>query len=162
QKVLQARTDLRIFLLDAHNEYGHCFGNNALVLNPRNLRLPFWLFNFDEMIGVIFGGRPAIDEEVEILAELIPLAKGLYTEHAERPLVRRTDPKSTGYTIDTPVPYRLQELIALINERMGKLENRSSRMNYYRLMARIETVSNDPRYHFIFESANVGGDTMAD
>ncbi len=29
-------------------------------------------------------------------------------------------------------------------------------------MTRIETVSNDPRYAFMFENANVGGDTMAE
>lgn len=162
QKILSAWPDLRIFLLDGHNEYGHCFGDKALVLNPGNLKLPFWLFTFDEMIEVIFSGRSGHDEEIEILAELIPLAKGLYAQQTERLGVRRTDPKSTGYTIDTPVPYRLQDLTALIDEQMGKLENRTSRMNYRRLMTRIETVSNDPRYAFMFERANVGGDTMAD
>jgi DNA helicase HerA-like ATPase len=45
---------------------------------------------------------------------------------------------------------------------MGKLENRSSRMIYHRLMTRIESISSDPRYAFTFESANVGGDTMAE
>ena len=50
----------------------------------------------------------------------------------------------------------------MIDERMGKLENRSSRMNYHKLITRIETVSNDPRYAFMFENANVGGDTMAE
>jgi uncharacterized protein len=162
QKVLSARPDLRIFLLDGHNEYGRCFGDGALVLNPNNLKLPFWLFTFDEMIEVLFSSRPGHDEEIEILAELIPLAKGLYAQGAERSAVRRTDSKSTGFTIDTPVPYRLQDLIALIDEQMGKLENRSSRMNYRRLITRIEMVSNDPRYAFMFEKANVGGDTMAD
>jgi hypothetical protein len=45
---------------------------------------------------------------------------------------------------------------------MGKLENRSTRMQYHKLITRIETVRNDPRYAFMFENANVGGDTMAD
>src|SRR5205807_7829076 len=45
---------------------------------------------------------------------------------------------------------------------MGKLENRSSRMTYHRLITRIESVCNDPRYAFMFENANVGGDTMAE
>ena len=44
---------------------------------------------------------------------------------------------------------------------MGRLENRSSRMTHNRLMQRIEAISNDPRYAFMFENANVGGDTMA-
>ena len=162
EKILSARPDVRIFLLDGHNEYGHCFGDQALVLNPANLRLPFWLFTFDEMIEVLFSGRSGNDEEIEILAELIPIAKGLYSQLTERPAVRRTDPKSTGFTIDTPVPYRLPDLMNLIDEQMGKLEHRASRMSYRRLMTRIETVSNDPRYAFMFEKANVGGDTMAD
>ena len=45
---------------------------------------------------------------------------------------------------------------------MGKLENRSSRMSHHRLITRIETIGNDPRYAFMFENANVGGDTMAE
>jgi len=45
-EILKARPSLRVFLLDVHNEYGRCFGDRALVLNPRNLKLPFWLFQF--------------------------------------------------------------------------------------------------------------------
>ena len=77
-------------------------------------------------------------------------------------MLKRNDPKTTGYTADTPVPYRLADLVALIDERMGKLENRSSRMVYHKLITRIETVRNDPRYAFMFDNANVGGDTMGE
>ncbi len=56
----------------------------------------------------------------------------------------------------------LQDLVALIDERMGKLENRVSRMHYHRLMTRIEAIRNDPRYGFMFENANVGGDMMGE
>src|SRR2546429_5047952 len=45
---------------------------------------------------------------------------------------------------------------------MGKLENRSSRIIYHKLISRIDTVKNDPRYAFMFDNANVGGDTMAE
>ena len=159
RQILAVRPDLRIFLLDGHNEYAHCFGDRALVINPANLKLPFWLFTFEELVEVIFAGRPGNDEEVEILTELVPLAKALYREG---PIGRRNDGKATDYSIDTPVPYRLKDLLALIDERMGKLENRSSRMNHRRLITRIEAVSNDPRYNFMFTNANVGGDTMAE
>ena len=164
QQILEARPDLRIFLVDAHNEYGRCFGNKAEIVNPGNLRLPFWLFNFEEIVDVFFSGRPGVDEEVEILSEVIPLAKGSYTRIRgnDRMGVKRADPKVSGFTVDTPVPYMLSDLIALIDERMGKLENRSTRMIYHKLIQRIETVRNDPRYAFMFENANVGGDTMAD
>ena len=165
QQILQVRPDVRILLLDVHNEYGRCFGERAYVVNPGNLRLPFWLFNFEEIVDVFFGGRPGLDEEVEILAEVIPQAKVAYTQYrhtTERPAIKRQDPKSSGYTVDTPVPYRLADLLSQIDERMGKLENRASRMVHHKLMTRIETVSNDPRYAFMFENANVGGDTMAE
>src|ERR1700712_5267320 len=164
-EILLARPNLRIFLLDVHNEYGRCFGNKAMVLNPRNLKLPFWLFNFEEFVDVIFAGRPGVAEELEVLVELIPVAKTQYTQYqnSDRQVgLKRLDSKAIGYTADTPVPYRLVDLISLIDERMGKLENRASRMVYHKLISRIDTVRNDPRYTFMFDNANVGGDTMAE
>ena len=165
QKILDTRPNLRIFLVDPHNEYGRCFGDKALVLTPRNLRLPFWLFNFEETVDAFFGGRPGVDEEVEILSEVIPLAKSAYLQYRvnnERSLNKRRDPRDTGFTADTPVPYRVEDLINLLDERMGKLENRSSRMVYHKLIGRIQTFRNHPRYAFMFENANIGGDTMAE
>ncbi len=163
-EIIEARPDLRIFLLDGHNEYGRCFGERANVINSRTVKLPFWLFNFEELTDVIYGGRPAVAEEIEILLEVIPIAKSLYSQYktADRALRRKGDAKASGYTIDTPVPYTVQDLLAQIDERMGRLENRGSRMHFHRLMTRIETIRNDPHYAFMFENANVGGDTMAD
>ena len=163
-EILKSRPSLRIFLLDVHNEYGRCFGDRSLVLNPRNLKLPFWLFNFEEIVDVLFGGRPGIPDELDVLSEVIPIAKTIYTQYqnSDRVGLKRTDTKSVAFTLDTPVPYRLVDLISLIDERMGKLENRSSRITYHKLISRIEAVRNDPRYAFMFDNANVGGDTMAE
>jgi DNA helicase HerA-like ATPase len=164
-EIIRARPNVRILILDAHNEYGRPFGEQAFVLNPRNLKLPFWLFNFEEMVDVLFGARPGSEEEVDILSEAIPRAKAAYHHYraaADRSITRKVDPRTIGYSVDTPVPYRLADLIGLLDERMGKLENRSSRMTYHRLITRIESVCNDPRYSFMFENANVGGDTMAE
>ena len=162
RQILDARPDLRVFLIDPHNEYGHCFDDRAQTLSPKNLKLPFWLFNFEEIVDVFFRGRPGLDEEVEILSELVPIAKTMFQPtNAPGPRrLLRADPKSSGVTIDTPVPYRLEDLIRLIDERMGKLENRSAWARYHRLITRIETARNDPRYGFMFDNANVGGDTM--
>ena len=99
REILNTRPNLRLFLLDGHNEYARCFGDKALVLNPRNLKLPFWLFNFEETIDVFFAGRPGVDEEVSVLAELIPQAKSNYTQNyrtGDRPVLKRADPKTTG------------------------------------------------------------------
>jgi len=164
--VLDAQPKVRIFLLDGHNEFGRCFGARANVVNAHNLKLPFWLFNFEEFIDVVYGGRPAVEEELEILSEHIPIAKGMYlAQRVPQPGglgYKKVDPKRAGFTVDTPVPYLLADLVNLIDERMGKLENRATRMHCHRLIARIETLKNDPRYGFVFENANVGGDTMAE
>src|SRR5437588_5125903 len=117
------------------------------------------------MVDVLFGARPGSEGEVDILSEAIPRAKAAYAQYraaTARTLTRRIDHRTLAYSVDTPVPYRIADLIGLLDERMGKLENRSSRMTYHRLITRIEGVCNDPRYAFMFENANVGGDTMAE
>jgi len=163
EQIARVRPDLRILILDVHNEYGRCFGPRAQVLNPANIRLPFWLFNFEEIVDVFFGGRPAVEEEVDLLAEVIPQAKAAYAQYvgaADRGAARDADPAATRYTADVPLPYRIVDLVSLLDARMGKLENRASRMIYHKLIARIEAACNDPRYAFMFENANVGGDIM--
>jgi len=165
QKILDSRPNLRIFLVDPHNEYARCFGDKAQVLTPRNLRLPFWLFNFEETLDVFFGGRPGVDEEIEILSEVIPFAKSAYLQYrqgAQSTLSKRRDPRDVGFTADTPVPYRIEDLITLLDERMGKLENKARATIYHKLIGRIQTFRNHPRYSFMFENANIGGDTMAE
>lgn len=165
RKILEIRPNLRMFLVDPHNEYGSCFGDKAQVLNPGNLRLPFWLFNFEEIVDAFFGGRPGVDEEVQILSEAIPLAKAAYLQYrasADRLAAKRRETRDVGFTADTPVPYRIEDLINLLDEHMGKLENRQSRMIYHKLISRIQTIRNHPRYAFMFENANIGGDTMAE
>jgi len=162
-QILGARPDLRVLLLDVHNEYSRCFGNRAQVLNPSNVKLPFWLCNFDEIVDVFFGGRPGLEEEVDILSEVIPQAKAAYAQASSSGrLALKTDAAAARYTLDVPVPYRIADLLTLLDSRMGKLENRTSRMVYHKLITRIETICNDPRYAFMFENANVGGDTMGE
>ena len=166
QRILDARPSLRIFLIDPHNEYGRCFGDKAQVLNPRNLKLPFWLFNFEEIVDAFFSGRPGVPEEVEVLSEAIPMAKAAYLQYRgnnDSLIAKKRETRgSSGFTADTPVPYRIEDLIGVIDEQMGKLENRSSRMIYHKLISRIQTIRNHPRYAFMFDNANIGGDTMAE
>ncbi len=156
QEILARKADLRIFLFDPHNEYASCFGEQANVVNPKNLMLPFWLFNFEEIVDVFFRGRPGVEEETELLQELIPLAKAKFAagQRGDRILLRKGH-GGTGYTADTPMPYRISDLVALIDERIGKLENRSVAGKYLRLINRIETLGNDSRYTFMFSNVFV-------
>ncbi len=161
QEILAREADLRIFLIDPHNEYAECFGDNAHVVSPKNLKLPFWLFNFEEWVDVIFRRRPGVEEETELLQELIPVAKARFDAQARGKHHRLRRHDTAGFTADTPVPYLMSDLIALIDDEVGKLENRSVRMKYHRLINRIETLGNDSRYAFMFSSLYVQ-DVMAE
>ncbi len=164
REIMDARPDLRMLLIDPHNEYGACFEDRAHVVRPGNLRLPFWLFNFDEIVEVVFGRRTDVEDEIGLLAELIPLAKNEYARKApvERTSYRQVEPEGGKYTVDTPVPYRMEDLVALAEARMGKLENSAVAGQYQRLLARIHSVRKNPRYSFIFDDANLGSDTMVE
>jgi DNA helicase HerA-like ATPase len=164
REIMQVRQDLRILVIDPHNEYGECFGDAAYVVRPGNLRLPYWLFNFDEFVEVIFGRRSEVDEEIALLAELIPLAKNEYARsRAINPTsYKQVEPEGGKYTVDTPVPYRIEDLIAIADSRMGKLENRAVAVQYQRLLMRINAARKNPRYSFIFDEGGAAGDTMVD
>ncbi len=157
RQIIDVRSDLRVLLIDAHNEYAGCFEERAHVAGPGNLRLPFWLLSFDELVHILFGPRSGADREITLLAELIPAAKTEYarSKSALRSSYRTTSADGGRYTADTPVPYRFEDVIALAESRMGKLENSDVAIQYQRLLMRINAVRKNLRYAFIFED---GGD----
>jgi DNA helicase HerA-like ATPase len=161
-EVMKATDATRVLLIDPHNEYKAAFRGVAEIISPHNFSLPFWLFNFEELVDVIYRRRPGVAEEVDALADLIPIAKARYAQNADQgsALLRR-DPDAGGYTVDSPVPYRMHDVIALIDEQLGKLDTKDERPKLRRLRSRIESVVHDARYQFMF-SARTIEDTMGD
>jgi DNA helicase HerA-like ATPase len=92
-----------------------------------------------------------------MLQELIPIAKARYsTGRSKENHVTRSRMVDVGkFTVDTPVPYRISDLTSLIDERMGKLENKRDIGPYRNLKTRFEILSLDPRYAFMFGSLTV-------
>lgn len=156
RSILAKNPAAHIVLLDPHNEYSTAFPEWAEVISPRNMQLPFWLLNFEEIIEVLVGD-PNRKAEIEILQELIPLAKSRYSSGRtnESNKLRRGVLDAARYTVDTPVPYRISDLTGLIDERMGKLENKRDLAPYRNLKQHIETISQDGRYGFMFGSLTV-------
>lgn len=154
--ILNEHPNAHIVLLDPHNEYASAFGDWAEVISPRNMQLPLWLLNFEEASEVLVGD-PERKQEIEILQELIPIAKSRYNSGraAESQKLRRGVIDSGRFTVDTPVPYRISDLMSLIDERMGKLENKRDLAPYRNLKSKIDTISQDARYAFMFGSLTV-------
>lgn len=157
--ILQENPAAHIVLLDPHNEYATAFKEWGEVISPRNMQLPFWLLTFEELLEVLLA-RNERKAEIEILQELIPIAKAKYAtsrngEPGANGRLRRNPNDAGRFTVDTPVPYRISDLTAMIDERMGKLENKRDLSPYRNIKARIEQVSQDARYSFMFGSLTV-------
>jgi DNA helicase HerA-like ATPase len=162
RSILKTNPAAHVVLLDPHNEYAPAFGDWAEVISQRNMQLPYWLLTFEELVEVLIGDPLERKAEVEILQELIPLAKARYGTgrgNARESGLRRAS-ADAKYTVDTPVPYRISDLTQTIDERMGKLENKRDLSPYRNLKTRLEIICLDPRYAFMFGSLTVF-DSMA-
>lgn len=151
RKAIEARPDLRVLILDPHNEFSTAFPEQAIRINTQTLDLPFWLFRLEELVEVLYRGRDPIPEEIDLLRDLIPAAKQNHRNPAGIAVVRRTS-DGAGITADTPVPYRMADVLKLIDDRMGLLETKNDRPVYRALRIRIDAAMNDPSYRFMFAS----------
>jgi DNA helicase HerA-like ATPase len=156
RKSLEARPDLRILLFDPHNEFSTAFPDKANVLTPDTLELPFWLFQHEELAEVVFRGKDGVEEEIDALRDLVPEARAKFNAktNSNGKLVRRAADLG-NISADTPVPYRMSDLFAIIDEEIGMLEGRHDRLVLKSLKSRLDTLVNDPRYRFMFSARTI-------
>lgn len=147
RRAVDARPELRVLIFDPHNEFANSFGDKAHRIDTTKLDLPFWMFRLEEFAEVLFRGRELDADEVEVLRDIIPLAKQIYRGAAGS---MRKGPDIL--TADTPVPYRMVDLLKQLDERIGALDAKTERPIYRSLKARIEAALIDPRYKFMFNS----------
>ena len=163
-RLIAKTPDAHIVLLDPHGEYASSFKDRAEVITPENLNLPFWLLTFEETCEIFVGQYTDREIGIEILSELIPLAKAQYgsgEKSGRMSFVKRQILDMSEYSTDTPVPYRLSDLIALLEENIGRLDQKGSLAPYKYLKRRIVQYSRDSRYTFMFGNLTVN-DTMTD
>jgi hypothetical protein len=151
---IAARPNLRVLVLDPHNEYASHFPGVAQIIDSDSLELPIWMFRFDELAEVIFSGRPPHPDERDALYEVVQTAKTNYLAGAGSAtgsvLRRKLSIEGPAVTADTPSPFRIADVVATIDEWLGKLEQRYPRSDLRALRARLEALSRDFRYKFMF------------
>jgi len=141
-----------VLVLDPHNEYGKAFADKAVQFNTGNLKLPYWLMNLEEHVELFIGMRSAEREvEVDILKRCLIAARKQGASHG----------KYDRITVDTPVPYRISDLLAGIEADMGRLDKPEKILPFLRLKTKIEELKNDPRYGFMFSGLMVN-DSLED
>lgn len=140
--ILSEHPNGHIVLLDPHNEYEQAFGDMAEILNTENLQLPYWLLNFEEICGVLIdSGRLDSETQAEILGRAIVDAKRKFAGE---------DGETTHVTVDTPIPYNLNELVRILDDARGKLDKPEGSLPYLKLKSRIEGLKSDRRFAFMF------------
>ncbi|HEY1798750.1 MAG TPA: DUF87 domain-containing protein [Stellaceae bacterium] len=151
--VIGRMPNAHVLLIDPHNEYAATFGAQACVLSPSDgLRLPYWLFNFEELAELILGrGHDA--EQVKVLADAVLAAK--HTHFVKSGLEQHG-------TVDTPVPYRMSDVLRFLDTAMGTLNRGESVAAYQSVKSRVMALQTDARYAFVFGASLSLRDDMSD
>jgi DNA helicase HerA-like ATPase len=139
--VIERNPNAHVMLLDPHNEYSSAFKERAAVLSPGDgLYLPYWLFNFDELLEIVIGPDQNL-EQTKILGDAVMTAKQSYFAKAGLDKLG---------TVDTPAPYRMSDVVRFLDMAMGSLNRPDSVAAYQAVRSRILTLQNDGRYGFVF------------
>jgi len=139
--VIESNPNAHVMLLDPHDEYSSAFTEIGASLSPGcDLSLPYWLFNFEELVEIVIG--PNRDpEQVKILGEAVLAAKQSY-------FVKAGIDKFG--TVDTPTPYRMSDVVRFLDAAMGSLNRPESVAAYQAVKGRILSLQSDARYGFVF------------
>lgn len=151
-RICEQAPEGHIVMIDPHGEYSAAFKANGALFDVNNLAMPYWLMNFEEHCEVFVtatGSSRQMDADI--------LAKCLLAARAKN----RAAESIAKLTVDSPVPYLLSDLTALIQTEMGKLDKAGDSAPYIRLKTKIDEIKADPRYSFMFSGMLVA-DSMAD
>ena len=151
-RICDMMPDGHIVMIDPHGEYASAFAENGALFDVSNLAMPYWLMNFEEHCEVFLTSSGA-DRQTD--AEI--LAKCLLAARTKNKAVQG----ASRVTVDTPIPYMLSDLVANIQNEMGKLDKATSSAPFLRIKGKIEEIKSDPRYGFMFSGMLVG-DNMID
>jgi uncharacterized protein len=143
--ILQNYPNAHVILLDPHNEYANAFKDLAEVVSVENLRLPLWLLDFEEAVRTLVRGGSTHEQE----AQAIILKHGITWARQQSGSHFGASP-----TVDTPVPYRIFDLLRFINEEMGRLGRPDTATPYLRLRTRLESLRDDRRFAFMISDSN--------
>jgi hypothetical protein len=143
QKNLYLNWNPRIVILDPHNEYGSAFPTHKrLSTDEGSLELPYWLLNLQESISLLLGKTEftATTQSNVIKTALLEARK----EAAEKiGLTLDT------VTVDTPIPYRLEDFKKQIDLQRPDGKNKKDHEPYNTVIGKLEVLERDARMNFM-------------
>ena len=140
-RISQLSPEGHIVMIDPHGEYSAAFKGCGELFNVDNLQLPYWLMNFEEHCEVLLTTHGAERQrDADILAKCLLAAR-----------TKGKDLSTLGkVTVDSPIPYLLTDLNAIIVNEMGKLDRAGDTLPFQRLKTKLDELRADPRYTFMF------------
>lgn len=163
-----------MIVLDLHGEYSSMkFASHYRIAGIGDLKdaregaifLPFWLLTYDEMQSVFVdrSGDNAPNQALALMDSVIEMKRGAIE------VLKRVD-LLDGFTVDTPVPYRLSELVQSLDSKneeviptgeeyasgakkgLPKTEKGPLNGKLSRFLIRLKTKMNDRRYAFMYQA----------
>lgn len=163
-----------IIVLDLHGEYSSMkFASHYRIAGIGDLKakkdgaifLPFWLLTYDEMQSVFVdrSGDNAPNQALALMDSVIEMKRAAITALGKPELLE-------GFTVDTPVPYRLEELVKSLDDKneeaidtgetyasgprrgQPKTEKGPLAGKLSRFLIRLKTKMNDRRYAFMYQA----------
>lgn len=152
RSILEVAPRAHVILLDPHNEYRRAFPDLAEVIDPTTLNLPHWLLNFEESVELFIGKTEHVaTSQTNILKDAILAARRDFGTDGIPP---------EKITVDTPVPYRLGDMLAHIDEAMPTQASKQD--SYLKIKSKAETLQQDSRFGFMMRPDEVVVDQLAE
>ena len=163
-----------VVVLDLHGEYSSMkFASHYRIAGIADIKakkdgaifLPFWLLTYDEMQSVFVdrSGNNAPNQAIALMDSVIELKRSAIDALGKPELLE-------GFTVDTPVPYRLADLVSSLDfkndeaidtgetyasgVRKGQPKTEKGPMNgqLSRFLVRLKTKMSDRRYAFMYQA----------
>lgn len=163
-----------MIVLDLHGEYSSMtFASHYRIAGIGDLKsksdkaifLPFWLLTYDEMQSVFVdrSGDNAPNQALALMDSVIDLKRKAITALGKPELLE-------GFTIDTPVPYKLSDLVQSLDNKndevfdtgevyvsgqkkgQAKMERGALNGKLSRFLIRLKTKMSDRRYAFMYQA----------
>ncbi|MBS7669234.1 DUF87 domain-containing protein [Croceicoccus sp. 1NDH52] len=149
-RICEAAPEGHILMVDPHGEYSAAFRGTGQIFDVGNLKVPYWLMNFEEHCEVFI-----TNEGSDRQADMDILSKCLLKARSKN----RMAEGMSRLTVDSPIPYLLSDLTGAIQDEMGKLDKATNTAPFLRVKTKIDEIKADPRYQFMFSGMLVA-DTM--
>jgi hypothetical protein len=144
----------QIVILDPHNEYGVAFPDHTrFSTDEGSLSLPYWLLNFQETLSLVIGRTEFVaTSQANIIKTALQAARDAGS--AELGL----DPAK--FTIDSPVPYRLNVFKEEVNKQRPTGKDKKEHQPFDSVIQKLESLQRDARMNFLLSPWAGGGDSL--